>query len=276
MSNLYSRRRFIKTAAIATAGASLTMQCPPKTNLVPQHIGVQLWSVREDMKNDPGGTLAAIAKMGYKEVEPFGYDGGKLFGMSYSDFHKALKDNGLSMPSTHCGVRLEHWNTPAKDIADAVKKNIDAAAGLGIRYVICPYMDKAERPQIAQLIRIYQTMAQYCQQAGVRFAYHNHDFEFLERGPDNRLLIDWILQDVDPALLAMQMDIYWVHHAKHSPTDWIQRHPGRWKLCHAKDQANTAKGESIEVGDGVIDFKSIFQNSKEAGLEYYVIELEDY
>ena len=104
MPSFLSRRRFLKTSLLATAGATLAAHRPLSFAPVPEHIGVQLWSVREDMKNNPAGTLAAIAKMGYREVEPFGFDAGSLFGLSYADFGKLLKENGLTMPSTHCSV----------------------------------------------------------------------------------------------------------------------------------------------------------------------------
>lgn len=276
MQSHFSRRKFLKTSALATAGMAISAQSRLNLSPVPAHIGVQLWSVREDMKTDPAGTLAAIAKMGYREVEPFGYDAGTLFGLSYKDFSKLLKDNGLVMNSTHSAVNLKSYNETTKDINDATKKWVDAAAGLGLKYLINPYIPEPERPEIAKLVKIYTAMGKYCKKAGIRFGYHNHNFEFEYRAPDNRLLIEWLLREVDPALMAMEMDIYWVHHAKNNPLDWFRLFPGRWELCHAKDQAKTEKGESIEVGDGEIDFKNIFQHSKEAGLQYYIIELENY
>lgn len=261
---------------LASAGVALAAHRPFGFTPVPQHIGVQLWSVREDMKKDPAGTLAAVAKMGYREVEPFGYDAGSLFGVSYPDFSKMLKDNGLTMPSTHSSVTLKNYDETKKDITDATKKWVDAAGGLGVKYLINPYMADTERPDIAKLVKVYEAMGRYCKKAGLKFAYHNHNFEYEQRGPDGRLLVEWLLHEVDPTLMCMQMDIYWVHHAKNNPLDWFRLYPGRWELCHAKDQADTDKGESIEVGDGVIDFKTIFQHSQEAGLQHYVVELENY
>jgi len=271
-----SRRNFLKTSALATAGVALAAHRPFGYTPPPTHIGVQLWSVREDMKKDPAGTLAAVAKMGYREVEPFGYDSGTLFGLSYQDFGKLLKDNGLTMPSTHSSVTLKNYKEAAGDITDETKKWVDAAAGLGLKYLINPYIPDTERAEIAKLVKMYQAMGRYCKKAGLKFGYHNHDFEFEKRGPDGRLLIEWLLHEVDPALMTMEMDIYWVHHAKYNPLDWFRLYPGRWELCHAKDQADSDKGESIEVGDGVIDFKKIFQQSQQAGLQYYVVELENY
>lgn len=276
MHTALSRRRFLKTSLLATAGATLAAHRPFPFAPVPEHIGVQLWSVRENMKTDPAGTLAAIAKMGYREVEPFGFDAGTLFGLPYADFGKLLKDNGLTMPSTHSAVTLKNYDTAKGDITDATKKTVDAAVGLGVKYLINPYIGDPERPEIAKLVKAYAAMGRYCKKAGIRFGYHNHSFEFETRGPDNRLLIEWLLHEVDPTVMTMEMDIYWVAFAKFNPLDWFRLYPGRWELCHAKDLADTEKRESIEVGDGVIDFKTIFQHSKEAGLQHYVVELENY
>lgn len=271
-----TRRRFLRTSLLASAGLTLAAYRHFPFSTIPQHIGVQLWSVREDMKKDPAGTLEAIAKMGYREVEPFGFDEGALFGLSYSDFNKILVNNGLTMPSTHSKVSFKNYNAVTGDITDDTKKWVDTAAGMGMKYLINPYMDAPDRPRIGKLVDVFQAMGKYCNNAGIRFAYHNHDFEYMERGPDNRLLIEWLLHETDPALMAMQMDIYWVSHANNNPVDWFRLYPGRWELCHVKDMADTERRESVEVGDGVIDFKSIFRNSKDAGLQYYVVELEDY
>ena len=271
-----SRRHFLKTSLLASAGVTLGAAQKFDFSPAPQHIGVQLWSVREDMKKDPAGVLAAVAKMGYREVEPFGFDGKTLFGVANKDFSKLLKDNGLSMPSTHSNLSLKNYNETTKDITDDTKKTVDAAVSMGLKYFINPYMADTERPELAKLVKMYNAVGKYCKKAGIRFAYHNHNFEFEQRGPDDRLIMEWLLQEVDPTLMAMEMDIYWVEFAKFNPLDWFRMYPGRWELCHAKDVANTEKRESIEVGDGVVDFKTIFDHSKEAGLQYYIVELENY
>ncbi len=272
-----SRRSFLRNTALATAGAvafkpaSLLFDGP-----VPAHIGVQLYSVRTDIAKDPIATTQAIAKAGYREVEGYGMDVDKIFGMSFSEYGKVLKDNGLKMPSSHCGVNLKHYNETTKEITDDMKKIVDGAAKLGMKYVTCPFMNFNERPEIAKLVKVFQAMGEYCRKAGVRFAYHNHDFEYKDKGPDGRLITEWLLQEIDPKLMAMEMDIYWVAKANHNPLDWFRLYPGRWELCHAKDMAKTEKQETVEVGDGSIDFKNIFRQSRQAGLQYYIVELEHY
>ncbi|MCA0235389.1 MAG: TIM barrel protein [Bacteroidetes bacterium] len=275
MRNSFSRRDFLKTSSLAVAGAAVLPRLPLGNVEVP-HLGIQLWSVRDDMGKDPAGTIKALAKMGYKEVEGFGYGEGKMFGMPYKDFVMLLKDNGISMPSSHVMFTSASYDASTKSLNDASKKAIDDAVSGGQKYIVCPYMADPDRLIIDKMIPVYQAAGEYANKAGIRFGYHNHNFEFEKRGPDNRLLIEWLLHEVDPKLMAMEMDIYWVRKAMHNPLDWFRLYPGRWELCHAKDMANTEKQDSIEVGDGVIDFNEIFKQSKLAGLKYYIIELENY
>lgn len=275
MTNSFSRRNFLKTSSLAVAGAAVLPRLS-FVNTEVQHLGIQLWSVREDMGKDAAGTVKALAKMGYKEVEGFGYSEGKMFGMPYKDFVSLLKDNGISMPSSHVMFDSKAYDPTTKSLSDAAKKSIDDAVSGGQKYIVNPYMVDPDRLIIEKMVPVYQAAGEYAQKAGIRFGYHNHNFEFEKRGPDNRLLIEWLLHEVDPKVMTMEMDIYWVKFANHNPLDWFRLYPGRWELCHAKDLANTEKRESVEVGDGAIDFNEIFRQSKTAGLKYYIIELENY
>lgn len=280
MKQIFSRRKFLKNTSLALAGAALPLHfgLPGRYGLPPAatNPGLQLWSVKEDMKKDPAGTVKALAQMGYREVEGFGYDNGKMFGMPLADFSKLLKDNGIVMPWSHVMFALKDYDAGAKSLSDAAKKAIDDAVSIGQKYIICPWMNEPERDQIDKLIPVYRAAGEYAKKAGIRFGYHNHDFEFEKRGPDKRLLIEWLLHELDPKITAMEMDIYWVAYAKHNPLDWFRLYPGRWELCHAKDMAKSEKRETVEVGDGSIDFNTIFKQSKLAGLKHYIIELENY
>lgn len=270
------RRDFLKTATLAFAGNAIL----PSTFLglaqPVRHLGVQLYSVRDSMAKDPVGTLKAIAEMGYREVEAFGYKDGKMFGMPITEYLKVLKGNGLGMPSSHCNFSLSDYDEGTKGLSDRAKRAIDDAVVMGQKYIIYPWVEKNERTEVEKIVKLAAAGAAYAQTAGIRFGYHNHDFEYIQRGPDGRLLIEWLLHEIDPKILAMEMDIYWVCYAGHNPLDWFRLYPGRWELCHAKDLAATEKRETIEFGDGTIDFPGIFRQSKLAGLQHYIIELEHY
>ncbi|MEZ4940102.1 MAG: sugar phosphate isomerase/epimerase [Saprospiraceae bacterium] len=277
MQKKLSRRHFLKSTALATAGfyAMGSKACSPRSS-APEHLGIQLYSLRDDMKKAPANTLKAVAEMGYREVEAYGFNEGKLFGYAYPEFGALLKDNGLSMPSTHAGVSLADYNKADDDISDTVKKWIDAAPALGLKYLISPSINADEWSRMDQVVKFYAAMGRYCQKAGVRFGHHNHEYEYQQKAPDGRLLIEWILQEVDPALMSMQMDLCWVVYAKNDPVDWFRKYPGRWELCHAKDLMAPDRRETAIVGEGIVDFKTIFKNRENAGLQYFIVELEHY
>ncbi len=271
-----SRRAFLKNSALALAGTAILPSTIETLAQPVRHLGVQLYSVRDDISKDPVGALEAIAKMGYLEVEGYGYKDGKMFGMPFAEYLKVLRNNGLSMPSSHCNFSLTDYDEGKKSLSDRAKRAIDDAVAMGQKYIIFPWLTEAERKEVVKIVQLTEVGAEYAQKAGIRFGYHNHDFEYIQRGPDGRLLIEWLLQEIDPKILAMEMDLYWVCYAKYNPLDWFRLYPGRWELCHAKDMAATEKHETIEVGDGTIDFSSIFRQSQLAGLKHYVIELEHY
>jgi len=271
------RREFLKTSALAIAGTAILPKAIQHLEQPVRHLGLQLYSVRDVVKNDPGNTLKTIAEMGYREVEGFGYQDGKMFGiLPITDYLKILRDNGLSMPSSHCNFSLNDYDERNKSLSDRAKRAIDDAVSMGQKYIIYPWVEVKERTEVEKIVQLTAAGAAYAQKAGIRFCYHNHDFEFIQRGPDGRLLIEWLLQEIDPKILAMEMDLYWVCYAHYNPLDWFRLYPGRWELCHAKDLAATEKRETIEFGDGTIDFAGIFRQSKLAGLQHYVIELEHY
>lgn len=270
-----SRREFLKTTSLALAGTAVAAHKVP-VSYPAQHLGVQLWSVRDAMAKDAVGTIKALGKMGYREVEGFGFADGKIFGMPINDYAKVLKDNGIHTPSCHFPVTLNDWDESTKSLKDNVKKAIDQMVAIGQKYVINPWTGEQDRPRIAELVKVFNAAGEYCKKAGARFGYHNHNFEFEQKGPDGRLLIEWLLHETDPKLVCFEMDMYWVTFAHNNPIDWFRIYPGRWELVHVKDMANTEKRETIEVGDGTIDFSSIFKHSAQAGIKYYIIELENY
>ena len=273
-----NRRDFLKVSSLALAGAALGAYDLPfsQSSYPTKRLGLQLWSVRDAMVPDPAGTVKALGKMGYRNVEGFGYKDGKIFGLALKDFGKLLKDNGMKMPSCHHMVTLADWNGGTKSLSDSFRKAVDDMASVGQKYVIAPWMAEEDRPKIAELIKVYNAAGEYCKKAGMRFGYHNHNFEYEQKAPDGRLLAEWLAKETDPALVTLEMDVYWVKYAKHDPAEWMNKYPGRWELLHVKDMANTEKKESVEVGDGSINFSELFKNSSKAGVKYYIIELEHY
>lgn len=270
------RREFLKNAAFTLAGTAFLPTGIQELAKPVRHLGVQLYSVRGDMAKDPVATLQTIAEMGYREVEAYGYTDGKMFGMPIAEYMKVLKNNGLTMPSSHCNFSLSDYDEGTNSLSDRAKRAIDDAVKMGQKYIIFPWVTEQERKEVVKLVKLAAAGAAYAQSAGIRFGYHNHDFEFIQRGPDGRLLMEWLLHEIDPKIMSFEMDIYWVCYARHNPLDWFRIYPGRWQLCHAKDLAKTEKRETVEFGDGAIDFPGIFRQSLQGGLQHYIIELEHY
>lgn len=239
-------------------------------------ISVQLYSVRDDMQKDLVGTLKAVRKMGYRLVEGAGYSDGKFYGKTPAEFKMLLADLGLKMPSGHFGFGSANYDPQKKTINDAYKRAIDDAASIGHEYVIAPYMIDPDRKgdKLKQYIMGLSKAGEYAKQAGVKFAYHNHAFEFEKE--NGRLIYDAILQDTDPNQVLIQMDLYWTEKGNANTIELLKKNAGRVHLVHVKDMAKTKEQETVEVGQGSINFQEIFKYTPAAGVKYYVVELEHY
>ena len=107
-------------------------------------------------------------------------------------------------------------------------------------------------------------------QSGIRFGYHNHSFEFEKM--DDVIPYDILLQETDPTLVTMELDLYWITKGGHNPWEYFEKFPGRFELWHVKDMKEKGKQEYTEVGNGIIDFKKIFFMKKLAGMKNYFVE----
>lgn len=280
-----SRRSFIKKTSFALAGAALFSK-PMYAGFASTKItGLQLYSVRDDMKANALGTLQELSKMGYKYVEHANYINRKFYGYSAAEFKKILDDLGLKMPSGHTVMRTQHWDDTAKDFTSEWKYTVEDAATLQQQYVISPWMDEALRKDYDQLLRfldLFNKSGELCQKSGMKFGYHNHDFEFSTKLND-KILYDIILEHTDPALVIHQIDIGNMLGAGGNAGDIIKKHPGRFASMHVKDEVKTAKGEmnsnyeSTVLGKGVMPVKEIVDlGAKIGGTQHFIIEQESY
>jgi sugar phosphate isomerase/epimerase len=267
-----TRRSFIKSTTLASAGLFVASSFRYKSS----YIGLQLYTVRDAMQQDPHGTLAKVAQIGYNSVEGATYTGSeKFYGMDAREFSQTLKQHGLIMPSGH--YRLGEEKTNGQDTKGTLlhdwDKAVEDAAAVGIKYMVCAFLSEQERGDIdhyKKLAEQFNKSAEVCKKAGIQFCYHNHDFEFVEQNGQMPYTI--FLDNTDKDLVKMEMDIYWVTKAKQDPFTLINQHPGRFPLWHVKDMDNTPAHAFTEVGSGVIDFKKIFQHAEEAGLKYFFVE----
>ena len=225
-----------------------------------ERIGIQLYTVRDRMAEDVPGTLAAIAEMGYDEVEFAGY-----FDHSPVEIASMLDANGLVSPSSHVSLA---------DIRNTPNQLLETAQAIGNRYVVLGWLAPEDRQTLdayRQHIELVAAFSEQCDLAGLQFAWHNHDFEFMAL--EGQVPMDMILEQTDPDLVQVEMDLYWVTKAGVDPFSYFDRHPGRFPLCHVKDM--TPDTSMADVGDGTIDFPAIFAASEVAGLQHYFVERDD-
>jgi sugar phosphate isomerase/epimerase len=238
-------------------------------------IGLQLYTVRNAMQKDPAGTLRQVAAIGYNSVEAATYTGSQTFyGLDAAAFKKLLQENGLVIPSGHYRLGAEKTASPVKGtMLNEWQKAVDDAAAVGLKYMVCAYLSEAERgnaDHYKALAGEFNKAGETCRKAGIQFCYHNHNFEFEAQG--GMLPYDILLNDTDPDLVKMEMDLYWVTRAGHDPIELFKKHPGRFPLWHVKDMSNTPQKTFTEVGSGVIDFKQIFHHKDLAGMKYFFVE----
>ena len=256
--------------ADANAGADTTAASASATDAV---VGLQLYTLRDQIQQDVKGVIAKVAEAGYKEVETFGYtkENG-YWGLDANAFNDLLKSHNLVSPSGHYGLDpyLEGGNE------DLLQSYIDAGKTIGQTYITIPYLgDKLRNSadDYRKLAKRINQAAETCQKAGMKLAYHNHDFEFKEYGDTTGYEI--LLKETDPALVKMEIDLYWAYRAGKDPVAMMQEHPGRFVMWHVKDMDKNDKTLNTEVGSGSIDYKKLF-SSAQSEAEHIFVEQENF
>ena len=242
-----------------------------------EKIGVQLYTVRREMKQDFEGTLAKVAAIGYHEVEFAGY-----FDHPPKDVRAALGRHGLAAPSAHADYQSlgEKW-----------PKVLEAASVIGHKYIVNPWIDDDVRKQSdgwKRAAEAFNRAGEASQKAGIQFAYHNYHFEFVP--VDGKLPYDFLLAECDSNLVKMEMDLCWITVGGQDPLTYFARYPGRFPMVHVKDlkkipqRTASDKGaipfdrivpDMTDIGNGVIDWQRIFAQSGKAGIKHYFVEHDE-
>ena len=284
-----NRRTFIESSiatAVVTATANSTWGAASVHHI--DRVGLQLYTVRELMKHDFEGTVAGVAKIGYKEVEFAGY-----FGKTPQEVRALLDSNGLTSPSAHHPMQPPA-NAMAKTstLETNLQEIIDGAHIIGQKFLVCPYLDAKSRTADG-----YKRLAESCnrvgeqtKKAGIQFCYHNHSFEFEKvEGLDGTLPFDYLITQTDPKNVKIEMDLCWITVGGQDPIAYFNKYPGRFPLVHAKDWSkegsdpggnegavgHAVTGHIANVGSGSIDWKNIFAHSGKAGIEHYLVENDE-
>jgi sugar phosphate isomerase/epimerase len=253
------RRSFLSGGAAAITLAATGSLFGRADAAEPEKLGLQLYTVRTIFQKDPAGTLEKVAKIGYREVE---YGGGGYTDMDHAALRATMDDLGLTAPSIHVPYEL---------LTGDYDKALGMAQTLGADTIVVPYMVDANRtadkwPGIVETIG---TIASRLKQSGIGTAYHNHDFEFTDR-VGNRSLFDVLVEETDPQLVKLELDLFWAIAVGQDPKAIVRRMPGRIYAYHVKDR--TADGKMTSVGEGTIDFADIFTLNSEAGVRHLYVE----
>ena len=283
MSN--SRRTFIKRSAYTLAGTSFLSRFSfaNTTTKDGELVGIQLYSVRDDMGKDPLGTLKQLAAMGYKHVEHANYKDRKFYGYTPAEFKKILSDLGMKMPSGHTVLSSQHWDAAKKEFTDLWKYTVEDAATLGQQYVISPSLDNAYRKnkdELLHFMEVFNKSGEFCSKSGMKFGYHNHDFEFSE-SLGGEVLYDIMMKNTDPKVVIQQLDIGNLYNGGANAAEIVKKYPGRFSSIHAKDEIKATEGndkfESTILGAGIVNVKEVIdmvgKNTKNV---HYIIEQESY
>ena len=233
--------------------------------------GATLYTLRNEMRENPQETLKKVAEIGYKYVEVVDYRDGKFYGMTPDELKEQLSELGLVPLSIHMGmVNLEN--------ADKLIADVKAA---GIKYFVAPVppmglfkFNREKRTMemsdnLDSLVTILNTIGEKCSAAGLEFLYHNHNFEF-EKNADGVVPIEYMLENCSAENVNFQMDLYWVTKAGADPVAYFNKYPGRFKIWHVKDMDD--QGRFAPVGTGSIDFARILAAKETSGMEYYIVE----
>jgi sugar phosphate isomerase/epimerase len=258
-----NRRTFLRAFAFGLGGGivmnnlNITVEAARLSK-----IGLQLYTVRRELKQDFEGTLRKVAALGISEVEFTDY-----FGQKPEQIKKLLKSLKIASPSVHISTE-----TLRKGLSQA----IEDAKIIGHQYLVLGWLPEDERKSLDDyktLVELINKAGEECFKSGLQFAYHNHDFEF--KTTEGKIPYDLILAKTDAEKVKMELDLYWISKAGFDALPYFEKYPKRFPLVHIKDMDNTPKKYFTEVGRGTIDFKKIFSKAALAGIKHNYIEQDE-
>lgn len=267
------RRRFIKQTGLLSASTLLPISCLSSNTMSKYKMGLQAFTIRDALEKDLLGTLKTVKDLGYEDLELYGFNpkSETYYGHRANDFKNILSDIGLTTSSCHYGFS-DYFESPNDDLDNYVSKCIKGAKELNMSYVTWPWLAPKYRniENFKILSEKLNRIGEQVTKSGLKFAYHNHDFEFIEEGGE--IGYDIIMNETDSNLVKLQLDLYWaVHSSKLSPAELIAKDPKRFVMWHIKDM-DKQTGDYSELGNGSIDYPKMLANLDQTGLEYYYLE----
>jgi sugar phosphate isomerase/epimerase len=279
-----SRRRFLVQSSQLGAAALASTWLPRRgfANPLGFPIGLQLYTVKESIQEDPAGTLKKIREIGFGAVETA--DLGKL---TPTQFRQLLDDSGLACPSAHLQFAVDSLGS-AFENAHALGAKYATSGSLKLPALESKRADAASKPGMSvddakRTAELANRIGEAAKRAGLQYAYHNHDVEFADQG-GGAIGFDLLLRETDPELVKFEIDCGWMIFGGRNPIDYFKKYPNRFPMIHVKDflapqdksagSGKAAKMLGAELGHGVVDYKPIFAAAGKAGLKHYFVEQE--
>jgi sugar phosphate isomerase/epimerase len=272
MHHSINRRTFLQSVTVSSA-AMLTLPLITGFRKPKFKMGLQLFTIRDAMKADLKGTLKKVSALGYEDTETYGFDPQKImyYGLNATDFKHLMDENELTTTSGHYNF-FEFLHKSDDDVKRYVDQCIKGANIIGHKYITWPWLDPEHRSMddFKALVKKLNLIGEQVTNAGLGFAYHNHDFEFTDHNGSNGY--ELIMRETDPKTVKLQIDLYWVmHSSKLSPGELFRKQPGRFVMWHIKDMDKVSR-DYTELGNGSIDYTKILPDASLAGLQYYYLE----
>lgn len=270
------RRDFLYSSAAVAAGSLLLPSCASQKDSMNfdmntsgpslKNYGIQLYTLRDDMPQNPKGVLRALSSFGFTQVEGFEGKQGLWWDMPHKEFKRYLNSQNLRMVSAHCNINEDF------------ERKAGEAAEVGLDYLICPWIGPQKSVDAwKEVTDKFNACGDICQKNGIRFAYHNHAYSFV---PFSGMIPqDYMMENTNPDTVDHEMDIYWVVTGGADPIAYLDKYPNRFRLCHVKDRAKNAGDErqaSCNLGTGIIDYPTILKKAAERGMKYFIMEQERY
>jgi sugar phosphate isomerase/epimerase len=259
------KSKFLIMVSLAALGFASCAQEP-----VQKEIGLQLYSIRDQIGEDLETSLDAVAEAGYTFVEMAGYNAqeGTFYGLSGAAFKELCNEKELDVISSHINgpdPNAATWEECMAWWDKAIQDHLET----GVSYIVQPSMWRSAYESVEGLARyceLFNAVGEKCNNAGIRFGYHNHAHEFTTVF-DEVVMYDFMLQNTDPEKVFFQIDVFWSQVGGAPAVDYLDKYPGRFELWHVKDDK--------EIGaSGKIDFKAIYERASISGLKYAIVEQE--
>ncbi len=248
------------------SGLLLLVNC----SLWGQEIGLQLYSLREQFRNDPVSTMQSVRAMGFKHVEMT-----ETYGLSFPQFIKLLAQNEISVVS---------FGTTYEDLERDPQAVADAARSYGARYIVCywiPHEGPFTKSDADKASEVLNSAGKKIAENGLLLCYHPHGYEFL---PDEKeTVFDYLVRRLTPGLVYLQMDVFWIKQAGLDPVTLLKRYPTRFVSLHLKDRksgsphSDNGKADpetNVVLGSGDVGIDEIYQAANDLGLQFFFIEDE--